>query len=91
MHHILQIIVIRHRDQSVELLAGKLVLESKPRRNLFGRDNRRELRQQCGEFHGPIDGENFGLAADVREEIVVSAGLDFTAVANHEFNLLIVE
>jgi len=64
-----------------------LVLEGEVLRR--GAAERGEFGKKGGELDGAVDGEDFGVAADVGELVVVGSGLDLAAVAAHELGLVV--
>ena len=78
----LEIIVVGDRDQSVEILTGKLVLEAD-----IGVAEDAELGDEGGELDGAINREDLGLAADVGELVIVGTRVDLAAIAAHELDL----
>ncbi|KAL8130694.1 hypothetical protein V2J09_019849 [Rumex salicifolius] len=85
-HHMLQILVIGDGDQGVKVLSRELVFEAENIRS--GIADGGELRKDGGEFGIAVDCEDFGVAANVGKLIVVRTGLDFTAIAAHELDLV---
>lgn len=81
-HHVVKILLVRDRDERVEIFARELVLDA----NLIGGADGGELGVEISEAHGTVDGEDLGLAVEVGELIVVRSGLDPAAVADHELD-----
>lgn len=81
----LEIIIISNRNQSVKILTRELVLEGD-----FSITKRRKLSDHGSELDRAIDGEDLSLATDVREKVIVRTGMDLTAIATHELDLVVV-
>ncbi|CAN6542954.1 unnamed protein product [Malus baccata var. baccata] len=85
-HHVVEVLVVGDGDESVEIFAGELVLETNG--IVRGVAEGGELGDESGELDIAIDCEDFGVTADVGELVVVGAGLDFAAVAAHELDFV---
>ncbi|KAI4299198.1 hypothetical protein L6164_032679 [Bauhinia variegata] len=85
MHHVLEIIVVGDRNQSVEIFTGKLVLEG----NICITKSRK-LRNHGGELDVPVNREDLGLASNIRELVVVAPRLDLAAaITTDEFSFVV--
>ena len=88
MHHVIEVVVVGDGDEGVEVFAGKLVLEGEVV-VVWGVAEGGEFGEHGGELDGAVDGENFGLAGDVGELVVVGAREDLAAVAAHELGFVV--
>jgi len=84
-HHVVEVFVVGDGDESVEVLAGELVLEEGGIGGGVGEGG--EFGEEGGELDVAVYGEDLGVAGDVGEVVVVGAGLDAAAVAAHELDL----
>jgi len=84
-HHVVEVFIVGDGDESVEVLAGELVLEEGGIGGGVGEGG--ESGEEGGELDVAVYGEDLGVAGDVGEVVVVGARLDSAAVAAHELDL----
>ena len=87
MHHVVKVVVVGDGDESVEVFAGELVLEGDV--VVLGVAEGGEFGKHGGELDGAVDGEDFGVAADVGELVVVGAWVDLAAIAADELGFVV--
>lgn len=80
----LQIFIIRNGNQSIQVFTRQLILKanfSVAKGGQFGEEDR--------ELNVPVDGQDFGVAADISKLIIVRTGLNFSAITAHELDFVI--
>jgi len=86
-HHMIEIIFVINRDQSIEIFTKELMLEAN-----IGKHECGKLCHEVGEVDITVDGDDFVVAANVGIMTMImkisKPRLDFSTIGNHELDSL---